>query len=270
MIKARKQHRGLLWVFVMGLWTVPLCGAPRHVSFSQSSAKVETYDFLEIAVRVEQPDAGNPFTETQVTGRFRRGNEPYVAVEGFCDAADGSRYCIRFMPVLTGEYRYEDHYPARWGQGRVAPARSTDTRRRLAWEISMAGAYQTTGERADTDTGGGWINGRGDDAMVMLKGYGHIVDFFTSIPWWTTNPNNNLVDNQALCLADPGKVYIVYIAQGGKIQIEMLSGQYTAKWFNPRNGAWTLLPAVEVKRRSWTSPEAENSEDWVLLLRKRG
>ncbi len=74
MIKARKQHRGLLWVFVMGLWTVPLCGAPRHVSFSQSSAKVETYDFLEIAVRVEQPDAGNPFTETQVTGRFRRGN----------------------------------------------------------------------------------------------------------------------------------------------------------------------------------------------------
>src|SRR2546427_9161575 len=29
------------------------------------------------------------------------------------------------------------------------------------------------------DTGGGWINGRGDDSMIMLKGYEHMVDFFT-------------------------------------------------------------------------------------------
>ena len=64
----------------------------------------------------------------------------------------------------------------------------------------MAGGYQTTGERADTgtgwgpDTGGGWANGRGDDSMTMLEGYGRIVDFFTSIPWWTLNPDDDLLD----------------------------------------------------------------------------
>jgi hypothetical protein len=181
----------------------------------------------------------------------------------------------RFMPQVNEEYGYEDHYPARWGEGRVAPARSADTRRRLAWEISMAGAYQTTGERADTgtgwgpDTGGGWINGRGDDTMVMLKGYGYMVDFFTGIPWWTANPRNNLVDNKVLCLADPGKLYVAYLPQGGKIRIEMLPGQYTAKWFYPRDGKWEILPDVNVKGRSWTSPKSKDDNDWVLLLQKR-
>jgi hypothetical protein len=45
----------------------------------------------------------------------------------------------------------------------------------MAWEIVMAGGYQTTGEtsRRGTnvwpDTGGGWMNGRGDDTMTMFK-----------------------------------------------------------------------------------------------------
>jgi len=106
----------------------------------------------------------------------------------------------RIMPQVNEEYGYEDHYPVGWGGNRKAPARSADTRRRLAWEMYMAGCYQTTGERADTgtgwgpDTGGGWLNGRGDDSMTMLQGYGRIVDFFTSIPWWTLEPDDALID----------------------------------------------------------------------------
>jgi hypothetical protein len=105
----------------------------------------------------------------------------------------------RIIPQVNEEYGYEDHYP-RWGGNRKAPARVADNRRRLAWEMYMAGCYQTTGERADTgtgwgpDTGGGWVNGRGDDSMTMLRGYGRIVDFFTSIPWWTLEPDDELID----------------------------------------------------------------------------
>ena len=104
----------------------------------------------------------------------------------------------RVIPQINEEYGYEDHYPT-WGGNRKAPARSADNRRRLAWEMVMAGGYQTTGERADTgtgwgpDTGGGWANGRGDDSMVMLEGYGRMVDFFTSIPWSTLSPDDELL-----------------------------------------------------------------------------
>ena len=102
----------------------------------------------------------------------------------------------RIMPQVNEEYGYEDHYPT-WGGNRRAPARSADSRRRLAWGMYMAGGYQTSGERADTgtgwgsDTGGGWLNGRGDDSMTMFVGYAHIVDFFTSLPWWELTPDDD-------------------------------------------------------------------------------
>jgi len=58
-----------------------------------------------------------------------------------------------------------------------------DVLRRTSWDIYMAGAYQTAGESARRgtnvwpDTGGGWVNGRGDDTQTMLVGYRHIVEF---------------------------------------------------------------------------------------------
>jgi hypothetical protein len=121
----------------------------------------------------------------------------------------------RIMPQINEEYGYEDHYP-RWGGNRKWPARTADNRRRLAWEMVMAGGYQTTGERADTgtgwgaDTGGGWINGRGDDSMVMLQGYGHLVDFFTSIPWWTLNPDDELIGQPEHPAAKIEPTHVVY------------------------------------------------------------
>lgn len=122
----------------------------------------------------------------------------------------------RPIPQINEEYGYEDHYPAAWGGGRKAPARSADNRRRLAWGMYMAGGYQTTGERADTgtgwgpDTGGGWINGRGDDSMTMLPGYGHIVDFFTALPWWRLNPDNDFFQAQGKTVVAAKLTHVAY------------------------------------------------------------
>jgi len=105
------------------------------------------------------------------------------------------------MPTKPGPYSYTDEYR----QGR----------RRLAWGMYMADGYQTTGERADRgtgrgpDSGGGWLNGRGDDTMTMLEGYGHIVTCFTSLRWWKMEPHDDLVSRGAYCLAEPGQQYLV-------------------------------------------------------------
>lgn len=116
----------------------------------------------------------------------------------------------RIIPQVNEEYGYEDHYPAKWGEGRTAPARSADNRRRLAWGMYMAGGYQTAGERANTETGGGWINGRGDDSMIQFKGYGHIVDFFTSIPWWKLEPDNSIIQVSQDHTAKSELTHVVY------------------------------------------------------------
>jgi len=179
----------------------------------------------------------------------------------------------RPMPQVNEEYGYEDHYPQGWGESRKAPARSADNRRRLAWGMCMAGCYQTTGERADrgtgrgADTGGGWINGRGDDTMTMLVGYSHMRAFFESFEWWKAEPRDDLVTSGAGCLAEPGRQYAVYLPAGGSVTVRLEPGSYRAQWFDPRTGQSTPLPPA--RGPSWTSPPALDGEDWALLLRRQ-
>jgi hypothetical protein len=161
---------------------------------------------------------------------FRTANWADFAMYQSWDEHGGYRFMLnhrvqqqktgRPMPQVNEEYGYEDHYPGGWGGGRKAPARSAETRGRLAWGMYMAGGYQTTGERADTgtgwgpDTGGGWINGRGDDSMIMLKGYGHIVDFFTALPWWRLEPDNDFFRFHGAAVIDAELARVVYTRDG--------------------------------------------------------
>ncbi|MEJ2010464.1 MAG: DUF5060 domain-containing protein [Acidobacteriota bacterium] len=176
----------------------------------------------------------------------------------------------RIIPQVNEEYGYEDHYPS-WSPN-YPDGQSADANRRAAWEMSMAGGYQTTGETAKRgtnvwpNTGGGWINGRGDSSMVMLRGYAHMVDFFTSFDWWKANPHDELVNRRDMCLAEPGKIYALYLPMGGRVTLKLAAGTYRAEWFNPRNGGITRLSDVH-SNGSWTSPEPpDGGGDWALLL----
>ncbi len=173
----------------------------------------------------------------------------------------------RIIPQTNEEYGYEDHYP-HW----AAPGSdSADVLRRTAWDIVMAGAYQTAGESARRgtniwpDMGGGWVNGRGDDTQTMFLGYEHMVDFFTSFEWWKTLPHDELVNAGNYCLADPGKTYAVYLPHGGSVTIRLEPGRYSAAWFSAMTGQTIALPPVSGPE--WKSPEAPDHNDWALLLR---
>ncbi len=168
----------------------------------------------------------------------------------------------RPIPQVNEEYGYEDHYPGKWGGGRKAPARSADNRRRLAWEMAMAGGYQTTGERANEPGQGGWITGLGNDKMTMLKGYAHMVEFFTGFEWWKCDPAEGVADG-ALALAEPGRQYAVYLPKGGAAAVTLPAGAYRARWFDPRAGAWK--DPVEVAGGPWRA-EAPGEGDWAVLL----
>jgi Protein of unknown function (DUF4038)/Domain of unknown function (DUF5060) len=191
----------------------------------------------------------------------------------------------RIIPQTNEEYGYEDHYP-HWAP--QPDGDSAETLRRMAWEVAMAGAYGTAGESARRgtniwpDTGGGWINGRGDDTMTMLKGYEHMVDFFTSFEWWKTEPHDELVNNGAYCLAKPGEIYAVYLPQRpmcgnqeafehkkecGEVTVKLEPGAYDASWFSAFTGERIPLPPVQGP--SWTLPKPPGWLDWALLLQKK-
>jgi hypothetical protein len=175
----------------------------------------------------------------------------------------------RIIPQTNEEYGYEDHYPI-WSKG--LGSETADSLRRTAWDIAMAGGYQTTGETARRgtniwpDTGGGWMNGRGDDTMTMLQEYAHMVDFFTTFEWWKTEPHDELVNPGNYCLAFPGDIYVVYLPHGGSAIIRLQAGRYDAHWVNPSTGERSDLPPVAGS--VWTSPTAPDNNDWALLLQR--
>jgi Protein of unknown function (DUF4038)/Domain of unknown function (DUF5060) len=156
----------------------------------------------------------------------------------------------RTKPIINEEYGYEDHYPGPWGGGRVAPARNADSRRRLAWEITMAGGHQTTGESAANGLGG-WINGLGDDSMQMLPGYRNIKTFFESIPWWKLAPRPDLVTAPLRCLASEGQHYVIYAPATDSEIPEIAPADWNLRLYNPRTGTF--------------EPEVNSDGDWVYL-----
>lgn len=184
----------------------------------------------------------------------------------------------RLIPQINEEYGYEDHYPQGWGENRTAPARSAESRVRLAWEIYLGGGYQTTGERANSEQGGGWLNGRGDDSMKMLELYGHLYDFFTGVRWWELQPSADLVVNaqahpsaetktapKTYAARNPaGDIAAIYIADGGVVTIkgDLLKDQLKPLWFSPRDGG--MRNARALRPHVYRTPTAE---DWVLLFR---
>ena len=184
----------------------------------------------------------------------------------------------RILPQVNEEYGYEDHYPV-WGCGPTATkepnGRSADNRRRLAWEICMTGSYQTTGESArfgtgaGEDTGGGWINGRGNDKMTMLAYYDHLKKTFEQTEYWLMQPSNQWVSYGNLCLANTGMEYLVY-SRLPHCRIILPRGlTFSVTMVNPRTGEKTILPDCNSSENgAWQYPK-ELNDDWVFILKKK-
>jgi hypothetical protein len=245
---------------------------------------------------VKDTDPYHHLTSTHGHGDFRFGKSSWAdfAMYQSWDEWGGYEFMLqnrqqqaalgRVIPQVNEEYGYEDHYPKGWGENRTAPARAAQTRARIAWEIYLAGGYQTTGERANQgtgsgpDTGGGWINGRGDDQMTMLQLYGHIYDFFTSITWWKLQPDTNLVvafqpaapgtektkPRTYAARSAEGDLAAVYVPGGGVVTLkdDLLKDQLKPLWFSPRDGG--MRNARALRSRVYRTP---TNHDWVLLFR---
>jgi hypothetical protein len=68
----------------------------------------------------------------------------------------------------------------------------------------------------------------------------------------------------AFCLAETGKVYVIYLPHGGEVNVKLDPGRYVVKWFNPRNGDYSMAATAE--GTAWKSPAAPDDDDWVLLF----
>lgn len=139
---------------------------------------------------------------------------------------------------------------------------TADQVRRGAWGITLAGGFFLYGE-FDLDGEGIGPHGMGkahDDLSILY-------DFMASVPFSTMTPSQELVSAGALCLADPGQEYIVYLENGGPVEVDLTGadGTLRAEWLDPRSGVRTAITA-EIAGGGVRRFEKPAGADWVLHI----
>lgn len=85
-------------------------------------------------------------------------------------------------------------------------------------------------------------------------------------------PANPMLDNPdgVWCLSDDLDTFLFYIRDGKRLRLNrsQVSGEFQARWFNPRSGEVAGGKLVEAGKQAEFQPP--NAEDWVLYMQRSG
>jgi len=194
--------------------------------------------------------------------------------------------------ALVENERWLDFANVQYEAGRAPSARVSDDFIRARYrgkpvagtEVVWEGSQKLNGEQVRS---GGWgtlmaggfflygefdINGIGAGDYGAGKAHPFLrimFDFMESIPYWTMNPHNELVNSGNFCLGDPSKEYVVYAEEGGPISIDLSStpGELQVTWLNPRTGENVAAGKMSGGMKQNFMNPAGDRNDWVLHLR---
>ena len=103
----------------------------------------------------------------------------------------------------------------------------------------------------------------------------YALEFFRkhNIPFWDMKCEDELTantDDYILCKS--GRLYLVYLKHGGKVQLNATSGNYSYGWFNPRTGDGLngLLNPGSVDTGRKIEVTAPDKNDWLLVIKGSG
>jgi len=149
--------------------------------------------------------------------------------------------------------------------------------RRNAWRIVCAGGYFAAGFQGTIGHSDVWNRidapnrytfSLQDEGAPAQLGYLH--GLFGALPFSRMQPFAD-VTGDAVALAEPGTVYVVYLPHGGAAAVELPGPgeiRYGGRWYNPRTGEFVRSKIFEAGggRQQLTAPD---TNDWVVVLERQ-
>ena len=178
------------------------------------------------------------------------------------------------MPVLNDEYGYagEPNDPTALRRDRAAgddenASMTREKHRHVIWGIYTAGGYGSTGDKYLYEDPPGRPYFSAD--WHEIDEYGDIerlVRFFTAAGLrfrdMTPDAGQSSVEERRYVLAEPGRCYVVYAADGGAVPVRPAGGPYRAVRFDPRTGEEVGLGTASGD----VTFDTPAGRDWVLRL----
>jgi len=72
-----------------------------------------------------------------------------------------------------------------------------------------------------------------------------------------------IVDS-GFCLAEDGRIYLVYLADGGVVNVAVKKGSYEATWINAQNTSDRRHVGTTNSGKNLSAPQ--DGDDWLLFL----
>ncbi|MFQ6049222.1 MAG: hypothetical protein ACE5K7_07650, partial [Phycisphaerae bacterium] len=116
-----------------------------------------------------------------------------------------------------------------------------------------------------TERGSGM--GLSPDAQAAIKAARTFTDAFEI---FRSQPRPDLIahaePNEVYCLADPGAVYALYFARGGRVRLRVSrSGSWQLRWFDPRSGSFAN-PQSSTADNNLLELTAPQPRPWLVLI----
>jgi hypothetical protein len=193
------------------------------------------------------------------------GDQPwagFIITQQYGTPAEANAWALQYAgiprPYVNEEYGYEG------GRDEPGHGMNADWVRRCHWSIAMAGGYATYG---DWTTGTPFYTGTIGEgrAPAQLR---HLREVFESLPFREMLPRNDLVEEGAFCLAQPGGCYLVYLPDGGEtaLRVEPKERGCAVAWIDPVTGERSEPEPVSGEAVVLRAPGAG---DWVALVAAR-
>ncbi len=144
-------------------------------------------------------------------------------------------------------------------------------RTEVLWPTLMAGG-----------AGMEWYFGKQDLTIEDFSQWSNIWDqtsyaiqFFQKyLPFWRMqNADQLITGTKNCCFAAVGEIYTIYLPSGGSTNIQLTSGKYQIKWYNPRTGGSLLDGSIKTIQgpgmMSIGNPPADHQKDWTILVKRQ-
>lgn len=151
-----------------------------------------------------------------------------------------------------------------WPGNKYHKIGSADDIRKKAFVLMMSAAtinYADMDGNSSTGFSGSMdISDRNQANHDIIK---KVWDFFETIPFYRMTPGRQIA-NAGFCLADEGGYYLVYLVNGGAVNVSVRAGRYGVTWINARD--------TSDRRHAGTTNDGKNlsapneGDDWLLLL----
>ncbi|MFH1718043.1 MAG: DUF5060 domain-containing protein [Planctomycetota bacterium] len=224
------------------------------IDINRLGRKIKELDIFAHPISVHNPSGDDPFKNEDWLS--------FVTLQGF----KGTN-----LPEISGAL-LRNHHKAKplyaqevfWPGNKYHDIHSEVDIRKKAFVMIMSGAAINYADmNGDSSSGFSGSMDLAERIPVRHDIIGKVWDFFETIPFYRMSPSRQIVDS-GFCLAEDGRFYLVYLAGGGAVDVDVKKGSYKVTWINAQNTSDRRHVATTNGGKNLSAPE--DGDDWLLFL----